>query len=448
MSDLAFAGPSRLADLVRRREVRPRELVELAVRRIEELDGRLGAFRVVRAEQALAVADALELDDRPLLGVPLAVKDDVAVAGEVMTWGTGAMDAPALQDDDLVARLRAAGAIVVGITNVPELTLWGFTETLTNGATRNPWDVSRTPGGSSGGSAAAVAAGLVPLATASDGAGSIRIPAACTGIFGLKLTRGRLGWGERGELWAGLAIPGVLTRSVADTALAYTALTGLPWTRREDPGRLRVAVSTATPPGVPRRALDQERRQAVLATASLLEGLGHEVHEQDLPITLSLARRVAVRYFAGAAEAEREVAHPELLERRTRRMAAAGRAAERFVASARAAQESDAAAFGPLFGAHDVVLTPAISGPPPRVGTWQGRGAMATWQGNVTQYPFTALWNHLGNPAIAVPSGFDVAGLPLSVQIAGRMGEEATLLALAAQIEEARPWAQARPTVS
>jgi amidase len=448
MNELAFAGPARLADLVRRRELRPRELVELAVRRIEELDGRLGAFRAVRAEQAVAAADALELDERPLLGVPFAVKDDMAVAGERLTWGTGAVDQPALQDGDLVARLRAAGAVVVGITNVPELTLWGFTETLTNGATRNPWDPSRTPGGSSGGSAAAVAAGLIPLATASDGAGSIRIPAACTAIFGLKVTRGRLGWGERGEVWAGLAVPGVLTRSVADAALAYAALTGLPWARRQDPGRLRVAVSTATPPGVPQRALDPARREAVVATASLLEGLGHEVREHDLPITLAMARRVAVRYFAGAAEAEREVAHPELLERRTRRMAAMGRAAERFVAGARAAQESDAAAFAPLFGAHDVVLTPAISGPPPRIGTWQRRGAMATWQGNVAQYPFSALWNHLGNPAMAVPAGFDTAGLPLSVQIAGRMGEEATLLALAAQIEEARPWAHARPRVS
>ena len=448
MTDLAFEGPARLADLVRRREVRPRELVELALRRIADHDGRLRAFRTVRAEQALAVADALELDDRPLLGVPFAVKDDVAVAGERLTWGTAAVDQPALQDGEIVARLRAAGAIVVGITNVPELTLWGFTETLTNGATRNPWDLARTPGGSSGGSAAAVAAGLVPLATASDGAGSIRIPAACTGLFGLKVTRGRLGWGERGDVWAGLAVPGVLTRTVEDAALVYGALTGLPWARRGDPAPLRVAVTTKTPPGVPQRALDRERREAVVATASLLEGLGHEVHEQDLPITLAMARRVATRYFAGAAEAEREIAHPELLERRTRRMAATGRVAERAVAGARAGQEADAAAFAPLFGAHDVILTPAIAGPPPRVGAWQARGAAATWQGNVAQYPFSALWNHLGNPAMAVPAGFDAAGLPLAVQVAGRMGEEAMLLALAAQIEEARPWAHARPGVS
>jgi amidase len=402
----------------------------------------------VRAEQALAVADALVLDDRPLLGVPVAIKDDQAVAGERRTWGTAAVETPSPIEGEIVAGLRAAGAIVVGITNVPELTMWGFTETLSNGATRNPWDLTRTPGGSSGGSAAAVAAGLVPLASASDGAGSIRIPAACTGLFGLKLSRGRLGWGDRAEVWTGMAVPGVLARSVADTALAYGALTGEPWSPVAAPGRLRVAVSTATPPGIPQRVLDGERRDAVLATASLLSELGHDVHERDVPVTLAMTRRVLVRYFAGAAEAEREVERPELLERRTRRMAAAGRAAERLARGAVAGARADAAALAPFFAEHDVVLTPAIAGPPPRVGTWQGRGAALTWQGNAQQYPFSALWNHVGNPAMAVPSGFDRAGLPLSVQVVGRPGAERTLLALAAQMEEARPWVQSTPSLA
>jgi amidase len=428
--------------------VHPRELVEHALGRIAALDGTLNAFRAVRAEQALAVADALVVDDRPLVGVPIAVKDDTAVAGERVTMGAAAVDEPTQVDGDLVTRLRLAGAIVIGITNVPELTLWGFTETLSHGATRNPWDVARTPGGSSGGSAAAVAAGLVPLATASDGAGSIRIPAASTGLFGLKLTRGRLGWAPRGEVWNGLAIPGVLARSVADTALAYATLTGQPWSPVGAPRRLRVAFSTATPPGIPQRALHAEHRGAVLATASLLEGLGHDVREQDLPITPGMVRRVAVRYLAGAAQAERDVGRPDLLEPRTRRMARAGRAAERMLPGALAGRDADAAAFAPVFAAHDVVLTPAVSGPPPRVGRWQGSGATTTWQGNAQQYPFSVLWNHLGNPAFALPSGFDRSGLPLSVQVVGRAGEEATLLALAAQIEEARPWAQARPPIS
>jgi amidase len=446
--DLAFAGPARLAELVRAREVSPRELVQTALDRIAEHDPQLHAFRLVRAEQALAVADALEIDDRPLLGVPVAIKDDQAVAGERLTWGTAAVDAPALEDGDLVLRLRRAGAIVIGITNVPELTLWAFTETLTNGATRNPWDVTRTPGGSSGGSAAAVAAGLVPLATASDGAGSIRIPAACTGIFGLKVSRGRLGWGARGDVWTGLAVPGLLARTVADTAHAYGALTGTPWATAARPGRLRVGVTTTTPPGVPQRILDPQRRDAVTATAELLEALGHEVEECTLPVSVGAVRRTATRYLAGAAEAEREVARPERLERRTRRMAAMGRAAERMLPSAVAGAAADAAALAPLFAAHDVVLTPALCGPPPRVGRWQGSGAVATWQANAMHVAFNPLWNHLGNPAMAVPSGFDTAGLPLAVQIAGRMGEEATLLGLAAQIEEARPWAHARPPQS
>jgi amidase len=448
LTELAFAGPGRITELIRRREVTPREVVEHALARIAEHEGTLNAFRVVRAEQALAVADALVLDDRPLLGVPVAIKDDQPVAGERRTWGTAAVDTPSQIEGDLVARLRAAGAIVVGITNVPELTLWGFTETLSNGATRNPWDLTRTPGGSSGGSAAAVAAGLVPLATASDGAGSIRIPAACTGLFGLKLSRGRLGWGDRDEAWTGMAVPGVLTRSVADAALAYGTLTGEPWSPVGAPRRLRVAVSTATPPGIPQRVLDGERRDAVLATASLLSELGHDVHEHDVPISLAMTRRVLVRYLAGAAEAERELEHPERLERRTRRMAAAGRAAERMLRGAVTGAQADAAALAPFFAEHDVVLTPAISGPPPRVGRWQGSGAALTWQGNAQAYPFSALWNHVGNPAMAVPSGFDRARLPLSVQIVGRLGEEPTLLALAAQMEEARPWAQARPPVS
>jgi len=446
--ELAWAGPARLAELVRRREATPRELVELALERIDRLDGRLNAFRVVRAERALAQADALEIDDRPLLGVPLAVKDDLAVAGERRTLGSVAVEAVERADSRIVAALRAAGAVVVGITNVPELTLWGFTETLSHGATRNPWDLARTPGGSSGGSAAAVAAGLVPLATASDGAGSIRIPAACTGLFGLKVTRGRIPWDGGRETWAGLAVPGLLARTVADTAHAYAALTGEPWSPAGEPGRLRVAFSTATPPGIPQRALHREHREAVVATARLLEGLGHDVHEHDLPLSLATVRRVAARYLAGAAEAEREVDRPDLLERRSRRMAAAGRAARRALGDVAAAQAADAAALAPLFAEHDVVLTPAVSGPPPRVGRWQRSGAAATWQGNAQQYPFSALWNHLGNPAAAVPAGLDAAGLPLSVQLAGRIGEERTLLALAAQIEQARPWAGSRPPVS
>jgi amidase len=448
--ELAFAGPSRLAGLVRDGEVTPRELVEGCLARIARLDPELHAFRAVLPEEALAEADRALAglragEARPLLGVPFAVKDDQPVAGQRVTRGTGAVDTVAPADGELVGRLRAAGAVVVGITNVPELTLWGFTETLSNGATRNPWDRTRTPGGSSGGSAAAVAAGLVPLATASDGAGSVRIPAALCSLFGLKLTRGRVGWGDREEVWNGMAVPGLLTRSVADAALAHEAVLGEALGTEPGP-RLRIAVTTATPPGMPARLLHAEHRDAVHAMASLLGELGHEVHEHDLPLTAAMAARVAVRYLAGAAQEVREVDHPELLERRTRKMVTAGRVAARGLARARAWEATDAAAVGSIFAGHDLVLMPTVAGPPPPVGTWSGRGAARTWQGNVQRYPFTALWNHLGNPAASVPAGFDAAGLPLSVQLAARPGAEAMLLSVAAEIEEARPWAQHRPS--
>jgi amidase len=448
--ELAFAGPARLAALVRAGEVTPRELVEAALARIAHVDQGLNAFRVTLPERALAEADQALARvgsgaSRPLLGVPVAIKDDVAVAGQRLTRGTGAVDAVQVADGEIVARLRAAGAIVVGITNVPELTLWGFTETLSNGATRNPWDPTRTPGGSSGGSGAAVAAGLVPLASASDGSGSIRIPAALCGLFGLKLTRGRLPWGDRAEVWNGMAVPGLLARSVADTALAYEAVLGEALATGPGP-RLRIAVSTATPPGIPRRVLDREHREAVQATASLLAGLGHEVHAHDLPVTLAMSSRVAVRNLAGAADEAGQVDHPERLERRTRSMVRTARVASRLLPRARRGQDADAQAVGALFEDHDLLLTPTVAGPPAPVGTWSGRGAARTWQGNVERYPYTALWNHLGNPAASVPAGFDTAGLPLSAQLVARPGAETTLLSVAAEIEEARPWTQHRPS--
>ena len=184
MSDLAFAGLARQAQLIRDGEVTSRELVELSLERIERFDPQLNAFGAVYAEQALQQADTPR--PGPLSGVPIAVKDEMDIGGEITSRGTGAIDAPAVQDSEVVRRLREAGAVVVGKTKMPELGLWPFTESITWGVTRNPWDPDRTPGGSSGGSAAAVAAGLVPAAVAADGAGSIRIPAACCGLFGLK----------------------------------------------------------------------------------------------------------------------------------------------------------------------------------------------------------------------------------------------------------------------
>src|SRR5436305_735903 len=224
--ELIFAGPSALAEHIRAKELQPRELVELCLRRIEALNPRLNAFRVTMAEEALAAADAISDLDAPLAGVPIAIKDDLPVKGQLMTWGSRSFGPPKQQDAEAVRRLRAAGAIPIGITNVPELMIFPWTATDANGITRNPWDPSRTPGGSSGGSATAVAAGMVPVATGSDGGGSIRIPAACCGLVGMKSTRGRVSTQPYRECWLGFSVFGALARSVRDSALLLDVMQG------------------------------------------------------------------------------------------------------------------------------------------------------------------------------------------------------------------------------
>src|SRR5215212_962925 len=281
-TDIAFAGPARQAVLVRAGEVSPRELVTLYLKRIAQLDTKLNAFRVVRAEQALEEADEAESrrssgEEAPLLGVPIAVKDTQDVAGEVTTFGTGAVDEPAKEDSEVVKRLRAAGAIVIGKTNLPELAFAMFTESPTWGVTRNPWDVTRVPGGSSGGSGAAVAAGLASAATASDGAGSIRIPAGYCSLFGLKPQRGRVPLDPVAEHWFGMSVNGYLTRSVLDTAILLDATAGgglaprqppapdRPFAEaaRAAPGKLRIAVSAKVARALAPPMLDERCRHAL-----------------------------------------------------------------------------------------------------------------------------------------------------------------------------------------
>src|ERR687894_2522953 len=242
--ELAFAGVARQAELVRAGEVSSRELVELYLERIERLDPQLNAFRTVMAERALVDAQQADArrgagDDRPLLGVPMAVKDVEDVTGEVTRWGTDAFSTPAAQDSELVRRLRAAGAVVVGKTNCPELAIMGETEGPAFGITRNPWNTDRSPGGSSGGSAAAVAAGLCAAATASDGAGSIRIPASSCGLVGLKPQRDRVSLGALAGHWHGLSVAGFVTRTVEDTALLLDVAAQRKPEPAREPGRLR-----------------------------------------------------------------------------------------------------------------------------------------------------------------------------------------------------------------
>jgi amidase len=448
---LAFAGVARSLELLRDGAVSPRELVEECLRRIERLDPQLNAFRKVFAERALAEAEqaAGRLgagDERPLLGLPIAVKDDVGVAGEVRGLGSNAGGAPEAEDYELVRRLRAAGAIVVGVTNVPELLIFPFTETATRGITRNPWDLQRTPGGSSGGSGAAVAAGLVPGATASDGGGSIRIPAACCGLVGLKPEHDRI---PNPEGWHGLSTVGFVARTVEDSALLYGAVTGLPWPEAaaRDPEKLRIALTFKVPRGLLAR-VEPEVRRATEDVAELLRSLGHEVVERD-PDYGTAALNWTARYLRGIHDDAAAMPFPKRLEPRTKGMARLGRLlGQATLDRARAAQATDAARINAIFDDVDVILGPGTATLPPEVGRWTGAGALRTFNGVARFVPFQAVWNHTGNPAMTFPAGFSGSGVPLSVQIVTRPRAEETLLSLAAQVEAARPWADRRPPVA
>jgi len=451
--DLAFAGVARQAELVRTGAVTPRELVETALERIAELDPQLNSFRAVFAERALLEADQAGArvaagEHLPLLGVPIAVKDDTPVAGESRVCGSNAYGGPEPEDAEFVRRLRSAGAIVVGITRTPELAAWPFTETVAGGITRNPWDPQRTPGGSSGGAGAAVAAGLVPGATASDGAGSIRIPAACCGLFGLKTSRGVVPTAPYDEVFGGLSVYGFLTRTVEDAALLYEVAAGAPYVAaaQQDPPRLRIALSRKIPLGSTAR-VHPDWRRAALETAELLRSLGHEVVEREPPVG-PVGLNVVARYLVGIATDAEAFAHPERFERRTRGLVRLGGVARRAGARARRNEAADAARVNVIFDDIDVVLGPTLAKAPLQIGRYAGRGASYTLNGVLRWIPFNGVWNHLGNPAAAVPAGFDADGLPLSVQLVGRPGSDATLLSLAHQLEVARPWSDARPPVS
>jgi amidase len=443
------------------------QLTKLFLERIERLDGRLNAFRVVLAEQAEAEAERAQArldagEATPLLGVPVAIKDEFDVAGQINTLGTGCREEPAAQDSEVVRRLRAAGAVPIGITNVPELTIWPFTETPTWGRTRNPWDPDRVPGGSSGGSGAAVAAGLAPVALGSDGAGSIRIPAGWCGLFGLKVQRGRISYVPQSEHWHGMSVPGPLARSVLDAALFLDVVAGpapgdaaaapapdepFAAAARRTPGPLRVAVSRKVPPLASARVTEESRR-AVETTAELLRALGHDVQQRDPDYGLAWGH-VVRRYLRGIHDDAAAMPNPHRLERRTRALSRlGGLVPAAAVRRSRAVEPEVTARVSSLFDDFDVLLTPVTARPAPRVGKWEGRGAIRTLNGVTWHCPFTAMWNLTGQPAAAVPAGFDASGMPTSVQLIGRPNDEATLLSLSAQLEAERPWADQRPPIS
>jgi amidase len=449
-------------------EVSSRELTERSLRRIEETQPTLNAFRVVCAEQALADADdadrRLAAGERaPLLGVPFAIKDDVDLVGYTAPFGCAGEHRVAERDAEPVRRLREAGAIVVGKTSAPEVGQWHFSETRAFGDTRNPWHLDHTPGGSSGGAAAAVAAGLVAGAMGSDGAGSIRIPAAWTNLVGLKPQRGRVSTWPDAEAFNGLSCYGPLTRDVADTALALDVLAGnVPADRHhvpapaepfaaaaaQSPRRLRIALSFATPLGVTGK-VDAEHRAAVESLAAALAELGHEVEERDPDY--GLVGPALIPRGMAAVEAwlrDHEVDRAQL-EPRTRVHARMGRALSGLpLRAARAAEPGLQRRMGSIFERADLVLTPTTAAPPPRIGKLRDRGYWATSTTASATCPFAWPWNVVGWPAISVPAGFTAGGLPIGAQLVAPARGEALLISLAAQLEQGRQWQRQRPPAS
>ncbi|MBS9535348.1 amidase [Mycobacterium sp. M1] len=458
--DLAFAGATEQARLLAAGSLTAPELLEVYLQRIDRLDPRLRSYRVVLAQtardEAAAAQRRLAAGERlPLLGVPIAIKDDTDIAGQTTTFGTSAHGPAVSADAEVVRRLRAAGAVLIGKTAVPELMMFPYTESLTFGATANPWDLGRTPGGSSGGSAAAVAAGLAPLALGSDGGGSIRIPSLWCGLFGLKPQRDRVPLAPHDDAWRGLSVAGPIARSVADAALFLDVTAdgapagGFVAAAAREPGRLRIAVSTAMPSPM-RARLGGTQRRTVDEAAELLRRLGHQVivHNPDYPAAM-ITNGYLARYFRGIRDDVRALPHPERLEARTRAMARIGAlVSERRIAAVRAAEATIRARVGAIFDDVDVVLTPGNAVPPPRLGARQRSGALATVARAGAEVPYQQVWNVTGQPVATVPWGPDRHGLPVGVQLVGRPHDEATLLSLAAQIEKARPWADRRPPAS
>ena len=451
--ELLWAGADAQARALRDGSVRAPDLLDAVLDRLHAVNPRINAFRRVYdsaradAEAAQARIDAGETT--PLLGVPIAVKDDTDVRGDVTAAGGRPQFPEADADSAAVARLRAAGAVIVGRTLTPDRCLWPFTETLAYGATRNPWHLDHTPGGSSGGSAAAVAAGIVGAATGSDGGGSIRIPATASGVFGLKTSRGLIPLAPRGEIWHGLSGLGALGRGVADVAAMVDVMAGEDGYRAAvdtPPQRLRIALVWSTPLGRPPMAA--EHRRAVADTADRLRDLGHRVTPADLPLGARPWPQFMARYLRGVADDVAGLPHPEWLEPRTRRLARAGaRVPDRTLAWARTAEAGLHALMAGFFADHDVILQPAWVRRPTRVGRYHGSGIATTLAAVGMHIPYFPTWNVMGYPVAAVPVGFDRVGMPIGVQLVGATGSERLLLSLSGQYERAHPWTDRRPAL-
>ncbi len=436
----------------------PLAVTDAALARIAEQDPALNAFSVVLADRARADATALgrrRSDRGPLHGVPVAIKEEIDVEGAVTTFGGQANTTPAAADAELVRRLREAGAVVVGKTTMPEFGAFPYTEGAARGVTRNPWDLTRSPGGSSGGTAAAVASGMVPVGIGGDGGGSIRIPAAMCGLFGLKPQRGRVTTAPHPHLWWALGTVGPLSRTVLDSAIVHDVVRGNLDTdlyrardrgsfvdaARSEPGRLRIGWSVR--PVARGVRPDPVHVRAVEETARLLATLGHDVRQVDPQYPDPTAAFVP-QFFAGIRAEADAVEHRERLERRTRETYRLGAwVTPRVTRWALRATERVAAKANRVFAGPDgvdVLLTPSVAHRPPPTGVLDGRGTVASSLLALPAIAYAALWNVAGNPAASVPCGLADDGLPVGVQLVGRTDDELTLLSLSAQLESARPW--------
>jgi amidase len=471
-SDLMFAGAGELAAMVREGEISSRELVQISLERIEELNPMLNAFVQVDEQGALATADRIGPgDDRPFAGVPIAIKNNRPVKGMRLTYGCSLMaEHVAAYDHNITRRIRDAGFVIVGTTTLPEYGILPVSEARMFGPTRNPWDLERTPGGSSGGAAAAVAAGIVPVAHGNDGGGSIRIPAACCGLVGLKPSRGRISPApELGD--SSLGIDGVLTHTVADTAAILDVLAGYEpgdatWppppsqpfalSAQAEPGKLRIAATTLPP--VPEAEVDPLAARAVSDAAELLRSLGHEVEEVDPPwqddavrelfgVVFSSHIALSIAYSGRVAGREPTAEDMEAMSWAIHSMVEKLGAVAYM--GAEVALQSFARRLVSFLQPYDALLTPALAERPLPLGTLDTDAPhpMNTFTRSGLFTPFTPIFNASGQPGISLPLYQGEDGLPLAVQLVGRPAGEAQLLALAAQLEAAQPWAGRRPVL-
>jgi amidase len=458
-----------LADLIRRREITPSEALEAAIARAQAVNPRINAINLPLYEQARESVPRMP-GDGPLAGVPFLVKDLSAyLAGVPTSAGSKVFaTAPAAADNAIVTAYRDAGLVIFGKTNTPEFGLEPVTEPELFGPSRNPWDPERTPGGSSGGAAAAVAAGIVPAAHASDGGGSIRIPASCCGLFGMKPSRGRVSMAPADEGWGGFSIQHVVSRTVRDSALLLDIVSrtqpGDPYWAEppeqpfaeevgRDVGRLKIAFTTQA---IASGTLDPACAEAVRDAARLCDGLGHYVEEIILdwdyePVReaagLIVAANIATLLNNEAARRGREIGEDEVdaytlaLYRRGRGVAASDyiRALQTAHAFGRTAART--------FQGFDVLLTSTLGCPPPPVGWLRGGGPHEYTKRLFEFMPNTQAFNITGQPAMTVPLARMADGLPLGIQFVGQPAGEGLLFRLAAQLEEARPWAFRRPPV-